>query len=312
MAQPLPNLKHLHYIVAVAELGSITAAAKVCRISQPALSNIIRDHEEVLGFEIFFRNRSKGVAVTPNGRKLLRMARDLLDQAKKFQGQATGLTETLTGSLGLACYTPLTPYIFPLLFKRLRARHPEMELGLIEGDVLEIFDHLRRGTADVAITYDMYIDDGVRFESFAEIVPQVAVRSDDPLAKKEFIRIPEIADRSMIVLDLPSVETFIRGFLRSGGADPEIGYRVKSPQAMNALVGAGEGFAIFFISPIHAVNADGSLVTFVPLDERSVTLNIGAAVPDKIPETGLISAFLESCRATIRDGRALEPYVYQV
>lgn len=312
MAFTLPNLKHLQHIVTVAKLGSITAAAQACNISQPALSNIIKEYEALLGFQIFLRNRSKGVAVTPSGRKLLRMARDLLEDAKRYQTYATGLTETLSGSLDIACYTPLTPYVFPLLLSNLQAKHPEIDLDVREGDMAEIFDYLRSGAVDVAITYDMYVDEGMRFEPFAEIVPQVALRSDDPLAKKEFIRISDIANRPMIVLDLPSVETFIRGFLRSGGADPSISFRVKSPQMMSALVGAGAGFAIFFISPLNTVNIDGSLITFIPLENHSVTLNIGAVMPAHLSETGLILAFLESCRDIIREQRALEPYVFQV
>ena len=312
MSLPLPNLKHLHHIVAVANLGSITAAAAACNVSQPALSVTIKEYEALLGFQIFFRNRSKGVALTPNGRRFIQLAQALLEEARQFQSNATGLTETLSGALDLTCYTPLTPHVFPLIYRELRSQHPNISLNLIEGDILEMYGHLRAGSADVAITYDMYVDEGMRFEPFATIVPQVALRRDDPLAAKPAIRISDLAARRMVVLDLPTVETFIRGFLRGGGADPEISFRVKSPQMMWSLVGAGLGFAIFFIAPQEATRGEQDEVVFVPLERGSVTLNIGAAMPDEVPHTGLINAFLGACQDVIRNRRMLEPFIHQI
>jgi DNA-binding transcriptional LysR family regulator len=312
MSLALPNLKHLQLIVSVADHGSITAAAQACNVSQPALSVTIKEYEAALGFPIFFRNRSKGVALTPSGRRLVQLSRTLLEDAQAFQVRASGLTQTLAGSLEISCYTPLTPHVFPPVYQRLNQIHSNIELNLLEGDALEIFTHLRTGMADVAFTYDMYLDEGIQFEPFAQIVPQVALRVDDPLAGRASIRIRDLAERRMVVLDLPAVETFIRGFLRARGTDPQIAFRVKSPQMMCSLVQAGLGFAIFFIAPPDVVRNDNSELVFIPLEQGSVSLNIGAAIPADVPQTALVSAFMDTCRKLFRDERVLVPYVCQV
>ncbi|MEZ5652907.1 MAG: LysR substrate-binding domain-containing protein [Burkholderiaceae bacterium] len=312
MSAPVPNLKHLQLVVAVAEHGSITAAALAHHVSQPALSMTIKEYERTLGFPIFFRNRSKGVALTPNGRRLVQLSKKLLEDAQMFQARASGLTQSPAGSLDVSCYTPLTPHVFPPVYQRLASAHPKIELNLLEGDTLELFGHLRSGVADVAITYDMYLDEGVLFEPFAKIVPQVAVRRDDPLANCPSIRIPDLADRGMVVLDLPVVETFIGGFLRAHGADPRIRFRVKSPQMMMSLVAAGLGYAVFFIAPPDIARNGNSEVIFIPLERNAVTLNIGAAVPADVPPTALVSTFMDACRDLFRDQRVLVPYVHQV
>lgn len=312
MSTPVPNLKHLQLIVAVAEHGSITAAAHDCNVSQPALSVTIKEYETAVGFRIFFRNRSKGVTLTPNGRRLVQFAQVLLENAQTFQARASGLIRALEGTVDLTCYTPLTPHVFPPVYQDIKTRHPNIDLNLLEGDTLETLEHLGSGEADIAITYDMYLDEGVRFEPFAKIVPQVAVRRDDPLAEQSSISIASLSDRKMVVLDLPTVETFIRGFLRAGGADPGICFRVKSPQMMCSLVGGGLGFAIFFIAPPDVVKNESSDVVFVPLEEGSVALNIGAATPERVPHTALVSAVLESCRNLFRDRRMLVPFVHQI
>lgn len=66
------TIQQLRYIIAVVENGSITEAAKKLYISQPSLSNSIKDIEKEAGITIFIRSRS-GIALTKEGRSLQAM-----------------------------------------------------------------------------------------------------------------------------------------------------------------------------------------------------------------------------------------------
>ena len=68
------TIQFLKYIVAVAEIGSITEAAKQLHVSQPSLSAALKAAEKEVGFEIFTRSRS-GVALTKEGVEFLGYAR---------------------------------------------------------------------------------------------------------------------------------------------------------------------------------------------------------------------------------------------
>jgi LysR family hca operon transcriptional activator len=73
------ELRHLRYFLAVAEEGTVTAAARRVFVAQPALSRQIRDLERRLGRELFVRT-GRGVEVTAAGRELLPRARAIVDQ----------------------------------------------------------------------------------------------------------------------------------------------------------------------------------------------------------------------------------------
>ena len=70
------TLQQLRYVIAVAENGSIGKAAQALFISQPSLTNAIRDLEQELGFALFNRT-NRGTAVTRDGMRFLAYARQV-------------------------------------------------------------------------------------------------------------------------------------------------------------------------------------------------------------------------------------------
>lgn len=78
------NLQHLQYIVEIANCGSISKAAQNLFVSQPYLSKILREIEDEYHLSIFSRNK-QGISLTESGRLFVDMAKDLLDNAKRFE-----------------------------------------------------------------------------------------------------------------------------------------------------------------------------------------------------------------------------------
>ncbi|MEO8328444.1 MAG: LysR family transcriptional regulator, partial [Candidatus Nanopelagicales bacterium] len=72
------TLRQLEYFVAVAEAGTITAAAEQIHLSQSAMSTALADLERVFGVQLLVRHHSRGVTLTPSGEDLLVTARELL------------------------------------------------------------------------------------------------------------------------------------------------------------------------------------------------------------------------------------------
>ena len=78
------TIQQLKYIVSVVENGTITEAAKKLYISQPSLSNAIKDIEQEVGITIFIRSRS-GIVVTPEGMEFVGYARQVLHQMELLE-----------------------------------------------------------------------------------------------------------------------------------------------------------------------------------------------------------------------------------
>ena len=73
------RIQQLHYIVKIVETGSMNEVAKQLFITQPSLSNAVRDLEREMGIEIFIRN-PKGITLTNDGVEFLSYARQILEQ----------------------------------------------------------------------------------------------------------------------------------------------------------------------------------------------------------------------------------------
>ena len=73
------RIQQLHYIIKIVETGSMNEAAKQLFITQPSLSNAVRDLEREMGIDIFNRN-PKGITLTKDGVEFLSYARQVVEQ----------------------------------------------------------------------------------------------------------------------------------------------------------------------------------------------------------------------------------------
>lgn len=78
------TLQQMKYIIAIVRCGSIAEAAKQLFISQPSLSNAVKDIENEIGIEIFQRS-AKGITLTTNGSEFLSYARQVVEQAELME-----------------------------------------------------------------------------------------------------------------------------------------------------------------------------------------------------------------------------------
>src|SRR5688572_5829194 len=102
MAWPI-ELTHLRYFQAVAEHGSLTAAAKRLRVTQPTLTVAMRGLETRLGTTLLFRNRS-GVTLTRTGHELLAHAEDVFRVLERAERRIRGHESEEAGSFVIGCH----------------------------------------------------------------------------------------------------------------------------------------------------------------------------------------------------------------
>ena len=147
-AEPLLDTDLLRAFVAVAEAGSFTAAADVIGRSQSAVSQKVIRLEEMLERSVFSRT-SRSLRLTPDGERLLVVARRMLDLNDDFM---RGLRKPQTlGSLRLGISENLVPTQLPRLLSRFFARHPAIHLELTTGLSAELFAAYKDGRHDAVV-----------------------------------------------------------------------------------------------------------------------------------------------------------------
>ncbi|MBR2309718.1 MAG: LysR family transcriptional regulator, partial [Oscillospiraceae bacterium] len=104
------ELRTLHYFTIVAQEKNITRAAEILNMSQPPLSNQMRNLEEELGVQLFIRGK-RHLTLTEEGEVLLRRARQILDMEEKTVQEIASMRNSMSGTLHLALVEGRAPYL---------------------------------------------------------------------------------------------------------------------------------------------------------------------------------------------------------
>lgn len=130
-----------------AEEGSLSAAAKALKTSQPTVGRQINQLERELNL-ILFERKGRGLVLTPNGRELLEFARKMADAANQLALVASGKSQSVEGRVSISATEDASVFVLPQLIKKLHAIYPGIEVEIVAAN--ETSDLLRR-EADMAI-----------------------------------------------------------------------------------------------------------------------------------------------------------------
>lgn len=141
------KLHQLRNIVAIAERGSLRAAARDLGLAQPALSRSVQELEHELGVQLFER-RARGMILTPMGLAFVRRASNVMTEVRRAREEI----EQLDGGTGgnVAAAMSIVPHlaIAPHILRPFRRRYPNVELLLIEGLYPTVESRLKDGSID--------------------------------------------------------------------------------------------------------------------------------------------------------------------
>jgi DNA-binding transcriptional LysR family regulator len=132
---------------AVAETGSLSAAARRLGMSQPSLGRHIQALETELGITLFQRGR-RGYALSEEGARLFARSSEMNAAADGFARLATGRAERLAGTVRISASEIVAAYVLPEIIEPLRRSEPAIEMELVASNAVE---NLLRRDADIAI-----------------------------------------------------------------------------------------------------------------------------------------------------------------
>ena len=148
------SLKQLRYAATLAETGHFGRAADKCHVTQPALSQQIRQLEEFCGTPLFDR-LGKIVRVTPFGREFVERARPILEQSDGLAAFAAGQRGRPSRPLRFGLIPTVAPYLLPEIFPALQAGLPDLSFTVSENRTDALLDGLADGSLDLALIATM-------------------------------------------------------------------------------------------------------------------------------------------------------------
>jgi DNA-binding transcriptional LysR family regulator len=214
------RLRDLHYVMAIAEQGSVAKAARALGITQPGISKAIADLEDMLGVRLFDRN-TQGTSPTVYGQALLRRSQAVLDELKQGIGEIGFLADPTVGQVRIGCGESTAAGFLPAVIGSFVRQYPRVELVVEQTDVIPPNYHeLYERKLDLMIGRIVrpFREDALKAEILFQERIFVIASAKGPWAKRRKIDLAEIVDGPWVraQLDTPAGALHIGAFAAHG------------------------------------------------------------------------------------------------
>jgi DNA-binding transcriptional LysR family regulator len=293
------ELRHLRYLIAVAEELHFGRAAIRLHISQPPLSQQIRQLEEELGVKLFERTKRE-VRLTEAGKRIVNEAHQVLRQVEQFITVASRASEGAIGHLSVAVPGGVNEILIDTL-RVFAQRYPGVRIELQfmnTGSQIEAFRERRIhvGFLNLPVNDSNLVHETVRQEPL-----WVALPKTHPLARHHTVSLSALSDERFILFARavsPGLHDLLTGACRKAGFSLNVVHEVDNVIASLTLVTAGLGLA--FCSPsMQKLWPD---IVMRPLREPVPPLEYAVAYR-RDSHSPVLDAFLRVVRETVRGGR---------
>ncbi|PZD97378.1 LysR family transcriptional regulator [Paenibacillus sambharensis] len=297
------TLQQLKYVIEVAKQGSINEAAKRLFISQPSLSNAIRDLELEMQITIFERS-NKGITLSKDGIEFLSYARQVVEQAELLE------TRYLHAKPSTQHFSVSTQhYAFAVnAFVQLVQEHgqEEYEFALRETKTYEIIEDVRNLRSEIGILYlnefngkvinKLLKDANLQFNSLFTAKPHIFISIRNPLAKQPAVTIEELKHYPYLSFDQGEYNSFHFSEEILSTLNHPKSIRVNDRATLfNLLIGLN-GYTIS--TGVLSADLNGNEIIPVPLDcEESI--HVGWISHRSMPLTRLGTAYVEALKEAI-------------
>lgn len=287
--------RHLAHLLAIHEQGSLSLAAQVLNLSQPALSNSIAVLEQRLGAPVLVR-AARGAVVNALGAALVRRAREIRSVLDAADAEASLLRRGRLGPLTVGVTPSLVEQFMPALIEGLLTALPQLSISVIEGLDGPLNEALLAGELDVVVgavgqpnTSPQIAEHMLMTDPFL-----LAVHRDSPLATRERLHLTDALDELWII-PRPggSAHAHTQAMFLNAGADwPARTLFTNSVTLTRQLVARVKGVAL--VNWVTAQAWEGPVVT-VPLIEAGHR-KIGLRRKTTSETSPTIEAFVEASK----------------
>ena len=294
------TIQQLKYIITVAETGSITEAAKKLYISQPSLSNAIKDIEKETKLTVFHRSR-QGIALTKEGLEFLGYARSVVQQMELLENRfVSSEPAKLRFGVSTQHYT-FTSNAFVEMVERFGQERYEFILN--ETQTIQIMEDVKNRFSDLGI---LFISNGnkaiirkeledrrLQFFELFTAKPHVFLSADHPLAERKSVTLSQLRDYPRL--------NFIQGSYESSYFSEELFSDVESDRIIRvsdrgAIVNLMIGMNAYTISSgIFPRYLQGDAIVSVPLSEKE-EMHIGYIINEHQELSPLAEDYIHALR----------------
>lgn len=269
------RIQQLQYIIKIVECGSMNEAAKQLFITQPSLSNAVKELEQEMGITIFIRN-SKGITLTKDGVEFLSYARQIIEQTALLEDRYKNHNTSRELFSVSSQHYAFVVNAFVSLLKR--ADMTQYELFLRETRTWEIIDDVKNFRSEIGVLFindynrdvltKLFEENHLTVSTLFKTTPHIFISKSNPLTNKTSLTIDDLLDFPYLSYDQGIHNSFY--FSEEMMAHiPHSKSIVVSDRAtlFNLMIGLN-GYTV--ASGILNTNLNGDQIVAIPLDVPDV------------------------------------------
>jgi DNA-binding transcriptional LysR family regulator len=273
------NVARLKVLDEVARRGSFSAAADALDYTQSAISQQIAALEQEAGMTLLQRH-PRGVSLTAAGQTLVGHAEGILARLESAEAALGAIAGLRGGRLRMASFPTAGATLMPLAIATFRARHPDIELTLAEGEPEQIAPRLRAGELDLALLFEFGDSAGTDELTRVELLEDplyLALPREHKLATKRKLRLEDLRGEAWVqtASSSPCARQVVRS-CHAAGFEPNVAFESDDYQTVQGLVAAGVGVALIPELALSVVRED---IAIRALSPRPPARQVVAATP---------------------------------
>ena len=201
------TLQQLKYALTIADCGSMNEAAKQLFISQPSLSETMKELETEIGLDIFLRS-NRGIVITPEGEEFLGYARQVTEQFGLLQSKYIDKKVKEKFSVSTQHYT-FAVKAFVETVKQIGME--QYEFAVHETTTISVIENVKNFKSEIGVLYEndfnekvlnkMFKENGLEFVELFSCDTFVYLWSGHPLAKQDVITMEELDEYPCLSFD---------------------------------------------------------------------------------------------------------------
>ena len=289
------NLELYRVFYTVAKCGSLTKAAEELYISQPAVSQSIKQLESQLGISLFNRTH-RGMELSAQGGKVIfhkiEQALSLLGEAETMISQ---INTSATGTIRIGASDTIFEYVLAEKIVEFHEKYPAVKIELLSEYSPKTIEELKNNLCDVAfVNLPMQVDPALRlYGNFKRLSDVFITGNNYPELLNRTVSVAELKKYPLITLDKETVATkSLNAFLSSIGVEMKSSIEIGSWELMKCLVARGMGIGVIPREYVKKSFEEGSLHE-IKTDPVMSVRSVGMVLPKHSPVSYALRMFLE-------------------
>ncbi len=292
------NARQLEVMCAVIELGTTAKAAELLSVSQPAVSNMIRHIESLVGFPLFQREHGRLVP-TPEARHIAQEAQHLFMQQNRISTIIDEIRGGQIGRLSVAATPSLGQIILPRVLAAFTKNRPKLRISVDLGHTDQIANRLVSGQVELGLTISQLRHSALAVRPIAQGALVCICPRDHELALADRVRLADLNHVSHVSY---SAETpmgrMIDAAFSAQGLERRYSFEVRHTIAALELVRHGLGVAL--VDSFVLAGNDMDEIAVRPLD-TSLPIEAHSATSNLFPTSKVTLEFQQFFRAFVSE-----------